>query len=92
MTQITRFAGQDSGPSARVRRLVAHLRDHGFSLDVYETQTAVQSPVHIRASGIDQTYLAPNLPVLPLKMRFNDLKTYLLHTGATRAYSFENAK
>ena len=41
MSQVTRFAGRDPGPAARVSGFLAHLRDHGFRLGVGETELAL---------------------------------------------------
>ena len=43
MSQVTRFAGRDPGPTARVSGFLAHLRDHGFRLGVGETELALEA-------------------------------------------------
>lgn len=43
MSKVTRFAGRDPGPAARMAGFMAHLRVHGFSLGVAETQTAMEA-------------------------------------------------
>ncbi len=58
MTRVTRFALRDPGATARVSGFVAHLRDHGFALGVFETQTAMQALTHINAADPVQVLLA----------------------------------
>ncbi|MBU2936404.1 MULTISPECIES: vWA domain-containing protein [Pacificibacter] len=41
MSRITKFAGRDPNPAARMGGFIAHLRDNGLRLGVRETQTAL---------------------------------------------------
>ncbi len=41
MSRVTRFAGRDPGPSARVAGFIAHLRENGLRLGVAEADTAL---------------------------------------------------
>ncbi len=50
MTRVTRFAGRDPGPDARVAGFMAHLRDHGLRLGVAETALAVRALSHVNAA------------------------------------------
>ena len=43
MTRVTRFAGRDPGPTARVAGFIAHLRDNGLRLGVAEADTALNA-------------------------------------------------
>jgi uncharacterized protein with von Willebrand factor type A (vWA) domain len=58
MSMVTKFAARDPGVTARVVGFVAHLRDHGYTLGVYEAEAAVQALIHIDAGDITQTQLA----------------------------------
>lgn len=43
MSRVTRFAGRDPGPAARVGGFIAHLRDNGMRLGVDEAATALSA-------------------------------------------------
>lgn len=58
MSKVTRFAGRDPGPNARVAGFMAHLRDHGLRLGVGETALAIEALTHVRASDPDEARLA----------------------------------
>ncbi|SNR51797.1 vWA domain-containing protein [Puniceibacterium sediminis] len=58
MSKVTRFAGRDPGPNARVAGFMAHLRDHGLRLGVGETALAVEALTHVRASDPVEARLA----------------------------------
>lgn len=49
MTKVTRFAGRDPGPAARVAGFMDHLRLHGFRLGVSETDAALAALTHVDA-------------------------------------------
>ncbi|MEL6680229.1 MAG: VWA domain-containing protein, partial [Pseudomonadota bacterium] len=49
VSRVTRFAGRDPGPSARVAGFLAHLRDNGLRVGVAETATALKALTHISA-------------------------------------------
>lgn len=50
MSRVTKFAGRDPGPAARVSGFLAHLRMHGFRLGVSETETAIRALSAVHAS------------------------------------------
>ncbi len=58
MSRVTRFAGRDPGPNARVAGFMAHLRTHGLRLGVAETALAVEALTHVRASDPEEARLA----------------------------------
>ncbi len=43
MSRVTRFAGRDPGPAARVAGFLAHCRENGLRLGVSETETAMRA-------------------------------------------------
>ena len=53
MSRVTRFAGRDPGPSARMAGFLAHLRDNGLRLGVQETATALDALLYIDAATPD---------------------------------------
>lgn len=58
MTRVTRFAGRDPGPAARVAGFVAHLRENGLRLGVAETDLALAALTEIEASYPEQSRAA----------------------------------
>ncbi|MEM6480720.1 MAG: VWA domain-containing protein [Pseudomonadota bacterium] len=54
MSRVTRFAGRDPGPAARVAGFIAHLRTNGLSLGVSETELAVGALTQVDAADPDQ--------------------------------------
>ncbi|MEL6992884.1 MAG: VWA domain-containing protein, partial [Pseudomonadota bacterium] len=50
MTRVTRFAGRDPGPMARVAGFISHLRANGLSLGVSETALALDALTHVDAA------------------------------------------
>ena len=50
MTRVTRFAGRDPGPAARVAGFITHLRSNGLSLGVAETALALDALTHVNAA------------------------------------------
>lgn len=50
MTRVTKFAGRDPGPAARVAGFIAHLRDNGLRLGVAEAHTALAALGEVEAS------------------------------------------
>ncbi|PIL19909.1 hypothetical protein P775_12045, partial [Puniceibacterium antarcticum] len=58
MSRVTRFAGRDPGPNARVAGFMAHLRGHGLRLGVAETALAVEALTHVGAHDPDEARLA----------------------------------
>ncbi len=55
MSRVTRFAGRDPGPAARVTGFIAHLRDNGLRLGVAEAETALAALTRITATSPDET-------------------------------------
>lgn len=53
MSRITKFAGRDPGPAARMAGFTAHLRANGFRLGVEETRLALRALTHVEASRPD---------------------------------------
>lgn len=58
MSRVTRFAGRDPGPVARVGGFVAHLRENGLRLGVAEAELALTALTHVRAAHPDENRLA----------------------------------
>lgn len=58
MTHVTRFSGRDPGATARVAGFIAHLREHGFRLGVFEAEMAVNALAHVQASDPQEVQLA----------------------------------
>ena len=50
MTRVTRFAGRDPGPAARVAGFIAHLRDNGLRLGVAEADLALSALTEVTAT------------------------------------------
>ena len=55
MTRVTKFAGRDPGPAARMAGFIAHLREHGLRLGVAEVDTALTALTHVDATWPDQS-------------------------------------
>ena len=51
MSRVTRFAGRDPGPTARLSGFLAHLRQNGLRLGVHETGFALASLTHVNAAA-----------------------------------------
>ncbi len=50
MSRVTRFAGRDPGPAARMSGFLAHLRENGLRLGVAETGLALDALTHVVAA------------------------------------------
>lgn len=50
MSRVTKFAGRDPGPAARVAGFMAHLRENGLRLGVAETDTALAALNEVEAA------------------------------------------
>ena len=50
MSQVTKFAARDSGPTARMVGFMSHLRDNGFRLGVGEAELSLQALTHVIAA------------------------------------------
>ncbi len=55
MSRVTRFAGRDPGPAARVAGFIGHLRENGMRLGVSETDLALAALCEVDASWPEQT-------------------------------------
>lgn len=53
MSRVTRFAGRDPGPTARMAGFLAHLRENGLRLGVRETEVALNALMHVDAARPD---------------------------------------
>lgn len=58
MSKVTRFAGRDPGPAARVAGFMAHLRENGFDLGVSETELAMRALSQIPVCDLSAARLA----------------------------------
>jgi uncharacterized protein with von Willebrand factor type A (vWA) domain len=58
MSRVTRFAGRDPGPAARVAGFLAHLRLNGFCLGVAEADTALCALAEVQAADPEEARLA----------------------------------
>ncbi len=58
MTRVTRFAGRDPGPAARMAGFMSHLRENGFRLGVAEADVALDALTYVEAVHPDQTRAA----------------------------------
>ncbi|MBE1284070.1 MAG: VWA domain-containing protein [Rhodobacteraceae bacterium] len=54
MSRVTKFAGRDLGPAARMSGFLAHLRANGLRLGVRETEVALQALTYVRAIDPEQ--------------------------------------
>jgi uncharacterized protein with von Willebrand factor type A (vWA) domain len=50
MSRVSKFAGRDPGPTARMAGFMAHLRSNGLRLGVGETATALSALTHVNAA------------------------------------------
>ena len=55
MTRVTKFAGRDPGPAARMSGFITHLRENGLRLGVAEADTALTALTHVDATWPDQS-------------------------------------
>ncbi|MEO1275224.1 MAG: VWA domain-containing protein, partial [Pseudomonadota bacterium] len=55
MSRVTRFAGRDPGPAARVAGFLAHLRENGLRLGVAEGDVALAALAEIEAARPEET-------------------------------------
>ncbi|RDC72737.1 VWA domain-containing protein [Rhodovulum sp. 12E13] len=58
MSRVTRFAGRDPGPSARVAGFLGHCRENGLRLGVSETETALRALASVEAADPAQARAA----------------------------------
>lgn len=55
MTRVTRFAGRDPGPAARVAGFIAHLRNNGLRLGVAEADMALAALAEVKAISPEES-------------------------------------
>ena len=88
MSRVTRFAGRDPGPVARVGGFIAHLRENGLRLGVAEAELALTALTHVRAAHADENRLALKAVCTGCKdeaERFDDLfDAYWLNGGRVK--------
>lgn len=88
MSRVTRFAGRDPGPAARMSGFLAHLRENGLRLGVAETDLALVGLSHVSAAHIQETRAALKAICTGCKedaARFDDLfAAYWLNTGRVK--------
>ena len=88
MSRVTRFAGRDPGPAARMSGFLAHLRENGLRLGVAETDLALAGLSQISAAHIHETRSALKAVCTGCKedaARFDDLfAAYWLNAGRVK--------
>ena len=88
MSRVTRFAGRDPGPAARMSGFLAHLRENGLRLGVAETDLALAGLSHVSAAHIQETRAALKAICTGCKedaARFDDLfAAYWLNSGRVK--------
>ncbi|OWU73828.1 VWA domain-containing protein [Phaeobacter sp. 22II1-1F12B] len=88
MSRVTRFAGRDPGPVARVGGFIAHLRENGLRFGVAEAELALTALTHVRAAHADENRLALKAVCTGCKdeaERFDDLfDAYWLNGGRVK--------
>ena len=88
MSRVTRFAGRDPGPAARMSGFLAHLRENGLRLGVAETDLALAGLSHVSAAHIHETRSALKAICTGCKedaARFDDLfAAYWLNAGRVK--------
>ena len=88
MNRVTRFAGRDPGPAARMSGFLSHLRENGLRLGVAETDLALAGLSHVSAAHIHETRSALKAICTGCKedaARFDDLfAAYWLNAGRVK--------
>lgn len=88
MSRVTKFAGRDPGPAARVAGFIANLRDNGLRLGVAEADLALAALVQVEAIRPDDSRRALRAVCTGCKEeaeRFDDLfDSYWMDMGRVR--------
>ena len=88
MSRITKFAGRDPGPTARMAGFLAHLRENGLRLGAEETRTALDALTHVNAADPNRARAALKAVCTGSKeeaLRFDDLfNAYWMDMGLVR--------
>ena len=96
MSRVTKFAGRDPGPAARVAGFIAHLRENGLRLGVAEADVAMAALVEVEAIHPDESRRALRAVCTGCKdeaERFDDLfDSYWMDMGRVRNKVVPTAK
>ena len=88
MSRVTKFAGRDPGPAARIAGFIAHLRDNGLRLGVAEADLALKALDEVDAIRPDDSRRALRAVCTGCKEeyeRFDDLfDSYWMDMGRVR--------
>jgi uncharacterized protein with von Willebrand factor type A (vWA) domain len=88
MTRVTRFAGRDPGPAARVSGFIAHLRENGLRLGVAEADLALAALTEVDAIRPEESRRALRAVCTGCKEeaeRFDDLfDSYWMDAGRVK--------
>ena len=96
MSRVTKFAGRDPGPSARVSGFIGHLRANGLKLGVAEAETAMAALAQVDAIYPDEARRALRAVCTGTKdeaARFDDLfDAYWMDMGRVRKQVMPSVK
>lgn len=96
MSRVTKFAGRDPGPAARVAGFIAHLRENGLRLGVAEADVAMAALAEVEAIHPDENRRALRAVCTGCKdeaERFDDLfDSYWMDMGRVRNKVVPTAK